>query len=195
MKTIEEYDMLMRKKLSSKRYLHSVGVAHMAASLAMQNGYEPNAYLIAGILHDCAKEYTDDELNTRCSKLGDFIFQDEFLAPGVLHAPYGAFLAETEYEMTDPEILSAIRYHSIGKANMSHLEKAIMVSDFLEPSRKQNCYPALNELRKLAYSDLDLCTYLVACSTKSYILSCGGYFVKEAEKIIEYYKKENIWQV
>ena len=52
----------MEKQLKHHRYIHSVGVAGIAAALAMKYDEDVFKAQIAGILHDCAKSYKDDEL-------------------------------------------------------------------------------------------------------------------------------------
>jgi nicotinate-nucleotide adenylyltransferase len=49
-------------------------------------------------------------------------------------------------------VVSAIRSHTTGKGGMNTLEKIIYVADYIEPNRD---FPGVEELRQLAYSDLD----------------------------------------
>ena len=53
------------------------------------------------------------------------------------HAPVGAYIAEKEYSVTDSEILSAIRWHTIGKKNMSDFEKIIFIADKIETRTRE----------------------------------------------------------
>ena len=59
----------------------------------------------------------------------------EYESPFLLHAKLGAYLAETIYEVKDPEILHAIKVHTTGAADMSVLDKIIYIADFIEPGR------------------------------------------------------------
>ena len=80
---------------------------------------------MAAILHDSAKELPKQELLQ--------IFADNAIiaenAPArpspVWHGIAAAILAETQWGITDPEILSAIRCHTTGKPGMSKLDKII----------------------------------------------------------------------
>ncbi|MBQ7480469.1 MAG: bis(5'-nucleosyl)-tetraphosphatase (symmetrical) YqeK, partial [Lachnospiraceae bacterium] len=102
----------MEEKLGHHRYIHSVGVAGTAVSLAMKYGENIYKAQIAGILHDCAKCYDDEELVRLCRKkeieVTDFEEKHGFL----LHAKYGAYLAENKYGIRDEDILNAIRWHT-----------------------------------------------------------------------------------
>lgn len=71
----------------------------------------------------------------------------------LMHSVAGMHLAEAVYGVTDPQVLSAIRWHTTGHANMTKLEKIIYLADMIEPNRKP--YPGLDELRKLCMTDLD----------------------------------------
>ena len=66
------------------------------------------------------------------------------------HAPAGAALVKTEVGITDEDILSAIRFHTSGRPNMTLLEKVVYVADYIEPGRR---FPGLKRfglsLRKI----------------------------------------------
>ena len=68
------------------------------------------------------------------------------------HAPIGAVVCKDLYGIFDEEILSAVRYHTIAKENMTLLEKILFISDKIEPDRK---YDTVDELRRLADFDID----------------------------------------
>ena len=50
------------------------------------------------------------------------------------------------------EIENAIRWHTTGKPDMTTLEKVLYMADYIEPSRD---FDGVDELRRLAYTDLD----------------------------------------
>ena len=49
-------------------------------------------------------------------------------------------------------VVDAIESHTTGKPNMNTLEKIIYVADYMEPCRN---FPGVEQLRHLAYTDLD----------------------------------------
>ena len=87
--------------------------------------------------------------------------------PFLLHAKLGAYLAEEKYGIKDPEILSAITYHTTGKPEMSVLEKIVYIADYIEPGRFKA--PNLAKIRKLAFQDLDECMYEILKDTLIYL--------------------------
>lgn len=121
----------LKQNLSEERYLHTLGVAETAVELArIFNLSEEKAYL-AGLLHDCAKGFSNEKLLQIITE-NLSIDECEMINPKTYHAPVGAFVAEKEFCVTDEEVLSAIRWHTIGKVEMSDFEKVIFIADKIE---------------------------------------------------------------
>lgn len=159
----------VKKVLDRDRYQHTLGVAYTAACLAMKYGEDLDRAYIAGLLHDCAKYIADGERITLCRKWGISYSRAESRSPQLLHAKMGAYLAEHEYEITDQGVLSAIRYHTTGRPDMTLLEKIIYVSDYIEPNRDKA--PNLAAYRQEAFTDLDRTVSLIAQDTIEHIKS------------------------
>ena len=98
-------------------------------------------------------------------KLSDFNLI--FLTHGDFFLIRNAFLAKDKYKVEDPEILSAITWHTTGKENMTLLEKIIYIADYIEPAR--NKAPHLTRLRKLAFTDIDECMYEILKDSMAYL--------------------------
>lgn len=139
--------------LNPNRFLHSIAVADMAMCLAARYDVDLEKAYLAGILHDNAKYISNEEQIKLCSKYGLSISSIERENPYLLHAKLGAYYAYHKYGVEDPEITSAIEWHTTGKPNMSILDKIIYISDYLEPNRHHSSN--LDYLRRLAFSDLD----------------------------------------
>ena len=147
----------LKKRLEPYRYEHSLGVAYTCAALAMRYGADIERCEIAGLLHDCARQYSNQEIYERCIHKAIPVSKDEDKAKVLLHAKYGAYMAEHKYGITDPEILSAITWHTTGKPNMTLLEKIVYIADYIEPTR--NKADNLKEMRRLAFIDIDQALY------------------------------------
>ena len=171
--TFAELDAEMAQVLPRKRYLHSVAVAHLAAAYATSLGYDPERALIAGILHDCAKAYSDEQLVADCDKYAIPVTEVERRNGFLLHGKLGAFYARSKYYITDEEIRSAISYHTTGRPGMTDLEKVVFLADYLEPFRTQPTEPSLNEIRRIAFYDIDKAIYLALKNTLRYLASTG----------------------
>ena len=143
---------LVKSRLSEKRWTHTKNVKKMAVKLAKRWGADPEKAAMAAILHDSAKEMPKQELLQ--------IFADNAImaesAPQrplpVWHGIAAAILAETQWGITDPEILSAIRCHTTGKPDMSKLDKILYLADMTSAERD---WPGVEELRALEMEDLD----------------------------------------
>ena len=180
----------MQKHLKHKRFIHSVGVAGTAASLAMKYGENPYKAQIAGILHDCAKCYTDEELLMLC-KMNDIEVSSFEESHGfLLHAKYGAFMARTKYGIEDEDMINSIRWHTTGHPDMTLLEKIVYIADYIEPSR--NKAPRLNEIRDAAFNgdDIDISLEMIMKDTIEYIRSGDDGIDDTTMKAYEYYRRK-----
>lgn len=162
----------MQTVLKESRFIHSQGVRYTAAALAMRYGEDMLYAQIAGILHDCAKGYSEDELLNFCREKNIEVSVSELAAPYLLHAKAGAYLAKEKYGVETKEILSAIRYHTTGRAGMTELEQIIFIADYIEPNRRK--IPGLEKSRQLAFSNLDLATCYILENTLAYLREIKG---------------------
>ncbi len=122
----------LKNDLNEERYEHSIGVAEMARELAEKFGCDPEKAYVAGLLHDCAK-CMDFELSRKIALENTPDLDDtEKDNRKTIHAPVSAYVAWEKYGVTDKEILSAIRLHTIGKCGMSVFEKIIFIADKVE---------------------------------------------------------------
>ncbi|MCH5210388.1 MAG: bis(5'-nucleosyl)-tetraphosphatase (symmetrical) YqeK [Oscillospiraceae bacterium] len=125
----------LKKNLDEKRFIHSVGVADEARRIACLYGVDENKAYLAGLLHDCAKGIKTDKQIETCDALGVEIDEWTRKCPPVAHGFLGAEIAKTEYGITDDEILNAIKYHTVGNAEMTLLQKIIYIADMTEVNR------------------------------------------------------------
>lgn len=140
------------QEIGVNRYNHSLRVMETALDLAKTYGADIEKTRIASLLHDCGKIAEHSKLLKRVSEFD--IILDNSLKHNyeLLHGPLGAKIAEKEYGIKDKEILDSIYYHTIGRENMTVLDKVIYIADYIEPKRK---FEAVYEIRKMAYIDLD----------------------------------------
>ncbi len=134
--------------LRKKRLLHTINVAILSARYAMIYGGDVDKALIAGLMHDCAKELPEDEQKKMAYSLCGNLFDDSKL----YHSPAGAVFAKEKFGIEDEEILNAITYHTTGRGGMTLLDKCVFLADKLEPART---YTDLSQMRKTALTDLD----------------------------------------
>jgi len=150
--TIDEIRDRLGVVLSPKRFKHSLGVMETAVKLAELNGFDVKRAELAGILHDCAREFKNEEIIKICKENNIEIDDICGLEPKILHGPVGAVIAKNEYGINDEEILGAICCHTTGRKNMTVLDKIIFLADYIEPGRD---FPGVDKIRKAVYEDLD----------------------------------------
>jgi predicted HD superfamily hydrolase involved in NAD metabolism len=150
--TREEMKIKLKDSITKKRFIHSLNVMELAAELAAAHGIDQEKAAIAGLLHDCAKNIEADESLRLCEEFQIDIIDVERLQPKLLHGKVGAVLATKEYGVDDEEILDAIRHHTLGRENMTTMDKIVFIADYVEPGRN---FEGIEELRELAFTDLD----------------------------------------
>ena len=177
----------LSKYLDEDRFQHTMGVMYTSACLAMVHGYDVKDAQVAGLLHDCAKCIPAKKKLKICKEnkipVTDFEREHTFL----LHAKVGAWVAREKYGVTDPEILSAITWHTTGKEDMTLLEKIVYIADYIEPAR--NKAPRLPEIRKIAFEDLDHCMYAILHDTLEYLDGDPRDIDQATIRAYDYYKK------
>ena len=147
---IKEIETDLSNKLSKKRFIHTLGVVNSAMYLAKKYGANIEDAHLAALLHDCAKEIPLLEMHDLVADLP--CDQDMLHSGALLHGLAGMVLANTQYGVTNPDILEAIRVHTTGKENMSKLDKIIFLADYIEPNRN---FPGVNDIRLAAEQSLD----------------------------------------
>ena len=136
-------------------------------------------------LHDCAKCIPNDKKLKLCKKNGIEVTPFEEKAPFLLHAKLGAWMAEHEYHVSDPAILSAIACHTTGKPDMSLLDKIVFIADYIEPGR--NKAPGLPEIRRLSFTDIDQALIRILSDTLDYLASSNDPIDPATQNVLDYY--------
>ena len=142
MKFTEEQLSSLREKISSlmspKRFYHTQEVEKMAARIG--EIYAPSKVDLlraAGLLHDITKEYSTEKQLQICREFGIITSKQDILTPKTFHAKTAAAVIHAWYpEFADSEVISAVRWHTTGRENMTLLEKIVYLADYIDESRK-----------------------------------------------------------
>lgn len=179
---------IVKENLDAIRYEHTMGVMYTAAAMTMRYDVDLQKALVAGLLHDCAKCISTNEKISLCEEHGIIISESERKNPSLLHAKLGAFFAEEKYGVKENDILEAITYHTTGRPKMTLLDKIVFIADYIEPNRAQA--PHLDQIRKLAFEDIDACLYMILEDTLAYLQTKSEVIDPMTEQTYLYYKKE-----
>jgi nicotinate-nucleotide adenylyltransferase len=162
----------LKETLPIKRYEHTLGVAETAEKLGMH--YQENVHnlKIAAFLHDSAKFMTQEELLAFCKTNHIILTEEDKKAKGTIHAKAGASIAEKEYQITDTDIIEAIKYHSTGHPAMNRFQKILFLSDYLDPSRN---LPGNDALFETAMTDFEEAVFQIIKEKIIYVAEKNQY--------------------
>ena len=180
----------IRKRLAGvikkKRLNHTMLACCEAVKLAERYGADTKKARIAALLHDCIK-LPNKELLEYCEENHIDISEEERNNPYLIHSRLGAVLAMEEYGVTDPEVLSAIRNHTLGRVGMSLMDKIIYVADKIEPTRE---FEGIDEIRETAYEDINRAMLLVMQHSADYTRASGRAVNPSTSSVMEYLRNE-----
>jgi len=168
---IQEIENRVKELTNEKRFKHSQGVMQVAGELAEYYGLDVQKARLAGLAHDCVKNVPCEKMFELAHRLGCELDEVTKLETKLIHAPLGAYYAKKVFEIDDEEIFSAIYYHTTAKRNMTLFEKVIYIADVIEPNRN---FDIVDQLRRLAYEDIDKAILLVIDFTVCKIIERGG---------------------
>ncbi|MBN1517381.1 bis(5'-nucleosyl)-tetraphosphatase (symmetrical) YqeK [Candidatus Sumerlaeota bacterium] len=154
----DKWDQMLRERLTQQRYWHCIGTMQTAVAIAEGNGLNTTSAAAAGLLHDCERCAPTDVLLRKIQANGVELPEDEAELPYVYHTYCGAWTAEHEFGLHDPDALAAIRTHSTGGANLSPLQQSVFIADLVEPTRPYAQEETIQEIRRTACRDLRLAT-------------------------------------
>lgn len=152
----KEMKKLLKQRVKSSRYTHSVNVAKTARLMARAYGVDPDLARMTGLLHDWDKALSDEELRDRVDTYGLEIDPDIVNnMPWLLHGPTAAAVLADEHPEFEHGLYQAIARHTIGAPNMSKLDMIIYVADKIEPGHYVPVYRELyNRIGKMDLFDL-----------------------------------------
>ncbi len=146
----DQYKDILRSRLTPARYEHSLAVATEARRLAAKWGGDPDKAYTAGLLHDIMKN-TKPELQLQILRDFDILLDNvEKASPKLWHAKCGAAFIERVLGVEDEDILTAVRYHTTGRAGMGALERVLFLADFTSADRD---YEDVAVMRRLVDED------------------------------------------
>ena len=183
---IEELEAVVTALLKPSRVAHVLGCRQTAKELAKIHGADPTDAQRAALLHDITKALDGDHQLTLCREYG--INLDDFSAnnPKTLHALTGSLVAKRIFGENEA-VVAAIRSHTTGKADMNTLQKIIYVADYMEPNRD---FPGVEQLRQLAYTDLDGALKLGLTMTLQLLMEQGRDISPESRQALEFLSKK-----
>jgi len=130
----------VRPYMNEKRYLHTLSVERECAAIGrlMLPDRVPKLRA-AALLHDITKMLSLEKQLKLCRTFGIIYRTNDILSPKLFHAKTASALIENDFpEFADDEIISAVRWHTTGRRDMSLFEGIVYLSDYIEETRTFN---------------------------------------------------------
>ena len=161
--------------LDEYRVAHVAGCESEAVALARRWGEDPELAAEAAILHDITKRCTKEQQLQYCEKYGIINDNSEIQNKSLLHAKTGAALARDLFGIDDAVY------------DMTRFEKILYLADYIEPTRD---FDGIEELRALAYEDLDAAMALGLKMTIEEIRRSGREVFVDTLNAYDWYNKK-----
>lgn len=175
--------------LKIERYNHILAVNDLAVKLAKAYKLDVFKVSISALLHDCAKNMSQEEnikyIKDNKIKIKYLDFVIKYL-PQVLHSYIGADIVEKIFKIKDKEIINSIKNHTVGRIKMSDYEKVIFIADSLSLDRK---YKKSFVSKKVMFGNLNETFKLVLQNKIKYVVSAFRVLHPDIIKIWNYYNK------
>ena len=148
----DENRAFLKARLSKKRYTHSLNVAHEAQRLAELYGEDPEKAYFAGLMHDVCKELPAEEQEELVRASSFAVSKEELVTKPVWHGIAGAYFLQVRMGVTDPDVLNAVRYNTVGRAGMTRLEEIVYLADLISEDRT---YDGVEQMRQLCLTSIN----------------------------------------
>jgi predicted HD superfamily hydrolase involved in NAD metabolism len=162
-------------------------VGTTAIDLAKKYQMDIDQARLAGLLHDCARCFPLSKLEAIWQQHPGYLDAEEIAIPALWHAPVSAIIAQSDFKITDPEIITAIRFHPTGRPGMTSLEKIIFIADYLEPNRT---FKGIKSLREKVNAGLNQITLTVMEAKLAYHRRKGYQVHSRGLAALEYIKSQ-----
>ncbi|MCI5815945.1 bis(5'-nucleosyl)-tetraphosphatase (symmetrical) YqeK [Ruminococcus sp.] len=148
----DENRAFLKARLSKKRYTHSLNVAKEAQRLAELYGEDPEKAYFAGLMHDVCKELPAQEQEELVRASSFAVSKEELATKPVWHGIAGAYFLQVRMGVTDPDVLNAVRYHTVARAGMTRLEEIVYLADLISEDRT---YAGVEQMRQLCLTSIN----------------------------------------
>ena len=187
-KEFDQDEELLKVMLSKKRFTHTMNVAEACYDLAERFGGDKKRCYLAGMLHDIMKEELPERQKQMTVESGFQPDSAEIDTPALRHAVAGAAYVRDQLGIDDGEILAGIRFHTIGCAKMTLLEKIVYLGDMISAERS---YKDVDRFRKICHSDLDRAMAVALAYNIMEVCRKCGYIPHYTFEAYNYYLKYN----
>ena len=184
--SMEELEAEVVSLMNPNRVAHVLGCRDCAVELAKLYGENEVDAARAGLLHDITKAIDGPLQLTLCAEYGMILDTFSRAFPKTLHALTGSLVAGRVFGENE-KVISAICHHTTGRADMTMLEKIIYIADYVERNRS---FPGVEEMRRLAYTDLDAAVLMGLESAVAHVKRQGQELAPATLEALEFLRNQ-----
>jgi predicted HD superfamily hydrolase involved in NAD metabolism len=152
---------------------HLYGTRDTALDLARRFGVDAAKVELAALGHDLYRAVDDAQLLIEARALGLAVHPVEERVPVLLHGPLAAEQLRRDCGVDDPDVLEAVRWHSIACAGMGEVGLVVFLADKLEPG-KAGASSYLRRAAELAQESLEEAVLYCLTAEMGRLLERGG---------------------
>ena len=180
----------VKKRLSEKRFNHSVCTMNRAIEYAKIYGEDEEKIKLTAIAHDIAKELEQNQMKEVIENYNIKLDEMEKNSIALAHSKIGSIICKNEFGF-DEDMVTAIAYHTTGRENMTTIEKIIFIADATGEDRE---FEDTQEVYELAKNNLDNAIIKVLTETIKEIIEKKKTMHLDTIKTYNYYigNKKNI---
>ena len=134
---IEDLRQRISQCMSERRFKHTLGVESSAAMIAEVILPERvNEIRIAALLHDLTKELPTAVQLDIMERVSPPPTESDIMTHPLYHSITAPYVIARDFpELATPDVLSAVKNHTVGAADMSLFDEIIFVADYIEEGR------------------------------------------------------------
>ena len=123
-------------------------------------------------MHDVCKELPAEEQEELVRASSFVVSKEELVTKPVWHGIAGAYFLQVRMGVTDPDVLNAVRYHTVGRAGMTRLEEIVYLADLISEDRT---YDGVEQMRQLCLTSINAAMLEGIRFSMETTLKKGGY--------------------
>ncbi|MCX7654175.1 MAG: bis(5'-nucleosyl)-tetraphosphatase (symmetrical) YqeK [Fervidobacterium sp.] len=172
----KQLEILVKLLVNSERFEHIYGVVDFCERLAKRYSMDMDKLKVMALAHDLFRDIDGSKLKkmAKCYGINLTTLLDK--KPILLHGLVSAEYLRKRFGVQDTDILLGVAYHTSGHPEFGIYSKALVLADSLEFTR---LYDKVNQLRELAFFDIDLAFKEVIKNKITYALSFNLYVLPD----------------
>ena len=149
--SLQNLEKSVSERLSTKRFKHTLGVVKAAVYIAaFIPSLDASELSAAALLHDVAKEIPESEAIRILKNSASSSDDADLMCPPAYHSFIAPEIVKRDFSLfaTD-NVLSAVKNHTTGSADMTDFDMVIFISDYIEEGRSYRDCAMLREKLRL----------------------------------------------